>query len=123
VNLEGNCSEDRVRALYRETDLFVLPSEAEGIPVVLMEAMAMEIPCVATRIMGIPELIRHGEDGWLVPSGDEAELARAIAHLMDHPELRERLGRAGRARVIRDYSLATNVERLASVFRRRLANE
>jgi colanic acid/amylovoran biosynthesis glycosyltransferase len=121
VNLEGNCSEDRVRALYRETDLFVLPSEAEGIPVVLMEAMAMEIPCVATRITGIPELIGHGEDGWLVPSGDEAELARAIAHLMDRPELRERLGRAGRARVIRDYNLATNVERLAGIFRRRLA--
>jgi len=121
VNLEGNCSEDRVRALYRETDLFVLPSEAEGIPVVLMEAMAMEIPCVATRIAGIPELIRHGENGWLVPSGDAAELARAIAHLMDRPELRERLGRAARERVIRDYNLATNIARLAGIFRRRLA--
>ncbi|HEV2201021.1 MAG TPA: glycosyltransferase family 4 protein [Bryobacteraceae bacterium] len=123
VNLEGNCSADRVRALYRETDLFVLPSEAEGIPVVLMEAMAMEIPCVATRIAGIPELIRHGEDGWLVPAGDEAGLACAIAHLMDDPELRQRLGRAARERVIRDYNLAANVERLAGIFRRRLAGE
>ena len=76
VQLEGNCSQDRVRELYRETDLFVLPSKAEGIPVVLMEAMATEIPCVATRITGIPELIRHGEEGWLVPSGDERATGR-----------------------------------------------
>jgi glycosyltransferase involved in cell wall biosynthesis len=121
VRLEGNCSQDRVREFYRETDLFVLPSEAEGIPVVLMEAMAMEIPCVATRITGIPELIRHGEEGWLVPSGNEAELVAAIAQLMDHPELRERLGRAARQRVMCDYDLAKNVEQLAAIFRRRLA--
>ncbi len=120
VQLEGNCSQDRVRELYRETDLFVLPSKAEGIPVVLMEAMATEIPCVATRITGIPELIRHGEEGWLVPSGDEAQLAEAIAYLRDRPELRERLGQAGRRRVIRDYNLATNVGHLATIFRCRL---
>ncbi len=121
VDLLGNCLQGRVRELYRETDLFVLASLAEGIPVVLMEAMAMEVACLATRITGIPELICHEEDGWLIPSGDEAELIRGIANLMDHPELRERLGRAGRARVLRDYDLATNVERLDAMFRRRLA--
>ena len=66
VRLEGSLNQDRVREMYRETDLFALTSFAEGVPVVLMEAMAMEIPCLSTWITGVPELIRQGVDGWLV---------------------------------------------------------
>lgn len=121
VTLEGNCNQDRVQAFYRETDLFVLASLAEGIPVVLMEAMAMEVPCVATWITGIPELIRHGIDGWLVPPADEEQLADAIAKLMDDPELRRKLGRSARSRVCEKYDLERNTERLAEIYRRRLA--
>src|SRR5271163_2364453 len=66
VILEGSVNQDQIRAFYRQTDIFVLPSFAEGIPVVLMEAMAMEIPCVSTFVAGIPELIRNDVDGILV---------------------------------------------------------
>jgi len=72
VIFEGAVNQDRIRSLYRAANLFLLPSFAEGIPVVLMEAMAMEIPVVTTFVNGIPELIRDGVDGRLVaPSDDE----------------------------------------------------
>lgn len=122
VTLEGSCNHDRVVDFYRQTDLFALASFAEGVPVVLMEAMAMEIPCVATWITGIPELIRHGTDGWLVPPSDEEQLADAISRLMDDAELRKRLGRSARMRVQEKYNLTRNAERLAEIYRRRLAS-
>ena len=120
VRLEGACNQERVRDFYRETDLFALTSFAEGVPVVLMEAMAMEIPCLATWITGVPELIRHGVDGWLVPPGDAEPVAGALAYLIDQPALRQSMGRSGRARVIEKYNLDQNVARLAEIFRRRL---
>ena len=90
-------------------------------PVVLMEAMAMEIPCIATWIAGIPELIRDGVDGLLVAPGDVQSLANAIMRLMDDAALQRRLGRSGRRRILEGYDVATNVGRLADVFSRRLA--
>jgi glycosyltransferase involved in cell wall biosynthesis len=122
TTLEGNCNQDRVQAFYREADLFALASFAEGVPVVLMEAMAMELPCVTTWITGIPELIRHGIDGWLVAPGDVDQLADAIAKLMDDPELRQRLGRSARIQVQEKYDLVRNTEHLAAIYRRRLAS-
>lgn len=122
VTLEGSCSNERVRDIYKETDLFALASFSEGIPVVLMEAMAMEIPCVATWITGIPELVRHGIDGWLVPPADDEQLADAIARLMDDPELRIRLGKSARLRVQEKYDLRKNVEKLAEIYRQHLTN-
>jgi colanic acid/amylovoran biosynthesis glycosyltransferase len=120
VVLEGALNQDRVRAIYAETDIYVLPSFAEGIPVVLMEAMAMQIPCVASWITGVPELIRDGVDGLLIPPADDDALARAIERLMDDAALRRRLGESGRARVSELYDLRRNTERLAEIFRRRL---
>ena len=123
VEVLGALNQDRVRQLYRETDLFVLTSFAEGVPVVLMEAMAMEIPCVSTWITGVPELIRHAVDGWLVPPGDAGEAARGIAHLMDNPDLRQQLGASGRTRVIEKYNLGRNTAHLAEIFKRRLSGK
>jgi glycosyltransferase involved in cell wall biosynthesis len=117
VVFEGWQNQDRVREIYRGADAFALASFAEGVPVVLMEAMATEIPCVATRITGVPELIENGVDGLLVAPADSAELALALARLVDDPELRLRLGRAGRRRVIEQYDLDANVDRLAELFR------
>ena len=68
-----------------------------------------------------PELIQHGVDGWLVRPGSEEEFATAIAQLMVDPELRKRLGAAGRLRVQTQYELETNVMRLAEIFERRLS--
>jgi colanic acid/amylovoran biosynthesis glycosyltransferase len=117
VIFEGWQNSDSVRALYRAADLFVLPSFAEGIPVVLMEAMAMEIPCVATRITGIPELIRDQVDGLLVTPSSAEELAAAMARLMDDPKLRRGLGTSARQRILENYDLQGNTGQLGSIFR------
>jgi colanic acid/amylovoran biosynthesis glycosyltransferase len=120
VIFEGWLDQGRLCAIYEQTDALVLPSFAEGLPVVLMEAMAMEIPCVATRIAGIPELIRDGVDGLLVPPSDDAALAAAIARLMGDSVLRRRLGAAARQAVLKEYDLGKNAVRLADAFGRRL---
>lgn len=123
VVFAGAVDQDRIRGFYTEADAFVLASFAEGVPVVLMEAMAMEIPCVTTRITGVPELIRDGIDGLLVPASDTEGLVEAIARLMDEPELRRSLGENGRRRVIERYNLETNTRRLGRIFRQRLAGK
>ncbi len=120
VLFTGALNQSDVRAWYARADAFALASFAEGIPVVLMEAMASGIPCVSTRITGIPELIREGEDGLLVAPSDTGELAAALARLMDDGPLRHFLGRSGRARVQQAFHLSRNVDRLGSVFSRRL---
>ncbi len=120
VTFEGAVGPDRVRSILENADIFALSSFAEGIPVALMEAMAMEVPCVSTSITGIPELIRNEIDGILVPPADEDQLAAALARLIQDPDLREQLGRAGRRRVEDDFHLHRNVEKLAEMFRCRL---
>lgn len=122
VILDGWKTQSEVRELYSRSDAFALASCAEGVPVVLMEAMAMRIPCVATRITGIPELIRDGVEGLLVTPSDEEEMAAAIARLYDDAELRLRVAEAGRQKIITHYNLEMNVERLAGIFSRRLAS-
>jgi colanic acid/amylovoran biosynthesis glycosyltransferase len=116
VVLEGSVGQDRIRDYYRQADIFVLASFAEGIPVALMEAMAMEIPCVSTFVAGIPELIRNNIDGTLVPPSDDRALARAIKRLIDDPAFRRRLGIAARRRVMEKYDLDRNVKHLAEIF-------
>jgi glycosyltransferase involved in cell wall biosynthesis len=118
----GAVNPESVRDLYAATDAFVLPSFAEGIPVVLMEAMAMEVPCVTTVVNGIPELITSGESGLLVSPSDAAQLADAIETLIANPALRQSLGKAGRRKVTASYDLVRNVARLHNIFRRRLGN-
>ena len=121
VLFAGAVNQDLICDLYSTADAFVLASFAEGIPVVLMEAMAMEIPCVSTCVGGIAELIRNGVDGLLVAPSDPSALKNAIASLIDDPSLRLRLGRSGRLRVIDKYNLKPNMNRLAEVFVRRLS--
>jgi colanic acid/amylovoran biosynthesis glycosyltransferase len=116
VTFTGALNEIEVRSWYGRADVFALASFAEGIPVVLMEAMASGIPCVTTRITGIPELIRDGIDGLLVAPSDTGELASALASLMDDPDLRVELASSGRARVEEKYDLTRNIDRLGQVF-------
>ena len=121
VKFHGALNQEQVRGLYRTANAFVLPSFAEGIPVALMEAMAMEIPCISTAITGIPELIESGREGLLVAPSDGEGLAQAIARLMDDAAFSRSLGEAGRRKVIAKYNLAPNVQNLAAIFSRRLA--
>ena len=121
VSFAGAVNQDHIREFYGDADAFVLASFAEGIPVVLMEAMATEVACIATAIAGIPELIRNGIDGMLVAPSDERALADAIDSLIKDPAMRRRLGAAGRQRVIERYNLNCNVARLARIFINQLA--
>lgn len=113
VTFTGPQTEAQVLAHMRAADLFCLPSFAEGIPVVLMEAMACGLPCLSTTACGIPELITHGEHGLLVRPGDVQGLAQAMASLLRDAPLRQRMGRAGRAQVQSSYDLDRNVLALA----------
>lgn len=117
VVFEGAKSHDETRRLLQSADIFALASFAEGVPVALMEAMAMEIPCVSTRIAGIPELIRDGLDGLLVPASSVEALASALERLIDDPSLRRSLGAAGSKRALELYNLPLNVGLLARVLR------
>ena len=120
VTFTGALTQPGVRSVLQASDAFVLASFAEGIPVVLMEAMATGLPCVASRITGIPELIEHGREGLLVTPSDTDALAAAIAQLADRPDERLAMRNAARERICRQYDLATNTAELASVFRRRV---
>jgi colanic acid/amylovoran biosynthesis glycosyltransferase len=121
VIFEGSVNEDRIREFYRGADAFVLASFAEGVPVVLMEAMAMEIPCVTTYVGGIPQLIQNEVDGLLVAPSDVNALTSAIERLIGDPALRIRLATAARERVFKHYNLGPNVSRLRAIFDTRLA--
>jgi colanic acid/amylovoran biosynthesis glycosyltransferase len=123
VAFHGWVNQGRIREFLERADVFVLPSFAEGVPVSLMEAMAMEIPCISTSIAGIPELIQSGEEGILVPASDSELLAAAMEKLIEDPEFRLRLGSGGRRKVISDYNLRVNVGRLAAIFERHLRSE
>jgi glycosyltransferase involved in cell wall biosynthesis len=94
-----------------------MPSFAEGLPMVIMEAMATGRPVIATWIAGIPELVQPGHTGWLVPAGDVAALAEAMRALAASPrETLDAMGRAGRARVLRRHDVDQEAARLAGLF-------
>jgi colanic acid/amylovoran biosynthesis glycosyltransferase len=121
VTFCGALNHDQTREQMAKADIFALASFAEGIPVALMEAMAMGIPCVSTSVAGIPELIQDKVDGLLVPPSSVESFASAIESLVLDQALRKRLGASGRAHVVEHYNLAVNLNLLASHFERCLA--
>ncbi|HUC00754.1 MAG TPA: glycosyltransferase [Solirubrobacterales bacterium] len=116
VRFAGAVGQDEIRSHYAAADVFCLPSFAEGVPVVLMEAMAMAVPVVTSRIMGISELVDDGAQGLLVRPGRADELAAALERLARDPELRERLGRGGRAKVSAEFDVRESGRQLAAIF-------
>jgi glycosyltransferase involved in cell wall biosynthesis len=86
-------------------DIFVQPSTEEGLGTSILDAMAARLPVVASRAGGIPEIVRHGETGWLVPPAAPTELAGAIISLLEDPRRRAQFGGAGRQRVVETFSL------------------
>jgi colanic acid/amylovoran biosynthesis glycosyltransferase len=121
VIFEGSLNHERTRQKLARADIFVLASFAEGLPIALMEAMAMEIPCISTFVAGIPELIRDGLDGLLVPASSEEALTAALERLISDPELRRGFAAAGRHRVEEFYDLQKNVRSLADTLQGCLA--
>ncbi|HUA23865.1 MAG TPA: glycosyltransferase family 4 protein [Steroidobacteraceae bacterium] len=118
VRFTGWLQAQRKQATLAGATLFVLPSFVEGMPMALLEAMSFGLPVIATPVGGVPEILTHGHDGLLVPPGDIAALAAAIARLTSDPELRQRLGRAARDTVGKRFSLDSAVERLLGIYRR-----
>jgi glycosyltransferase involved in cell wall biosynthesis len=104
VTFHGQVGAVRDRML--ETDIFVLPSLGENLPIAILEAMAAALPVVATRVGGVPELVEDGVTGCLVEPGDAQDLARALAGLIADPERRAALGRAGVQRVAQRFDAA-----------------
>ena len=98
-------------------DLFVLSSISEGIPMVLLEALALARPVVATRVGGVPEVIEHGVSGLLVGAGREDELAQSCIALIDNYDFARRLGLAGRKRIEEQFSANVMAEKVAEVYR------
>ncbi len=109
-----------VRALFEEMDVFALSSLREGLPNVVLEAMAMEVPVLATRCGGLETFGRDGEDMLLVPSGSAEALADGLVRLAKDRGLRERLARTARARVEREHSFARRMSRFAAIYDRAL---
>lgn len=120
ITFTGALNQEEVRQWYGKADVFALASFAEGIPVVLMEAMACGLPAISTRITGIPELIRDGVDGLLVAPAQVQELADAIELLMSDDDLRCQFAIAGRRRVQDKYEIADNIEKLNDILRTRV---
>lgn len=107
---------DDAQALLAEADVVALPSWTEGLPVAVLEAMAQARPVVATPVGGTPEVVVDGETGLLVPPRDHEALAGAIGRLLADPELRRRLGEAGRRRVEERFSLDAMTTRMLAIY-------
>jgi glycosyltransferase involved in cell wall biosynthesis len=117
VTLTGWLSEADVRAELAKAHALVMPSFAEGLPMVVMEAMAAARPVVATYVAGTPELVVPGQTGWLVPAGDPDVLAEAISDLAATPaEALSRMGQAGRSRVLQRHDSEIEAGKLAHHF-------
>ncbi|WP_432547377.1 glycosyltransferase [Kineococcus sp. SYSU DK004] len=116
VDLVGPLGNEELPAQYAWADVFCLPSFAEGVPVVLMEAMATALPVVTTRIAGVPELVRDGVDGRLVTAGRVDALVDALREVaLAGPEERRERGAAGRRHVVEEFSPDLNTRRLREV--------
>ncbi len=116
VSLTGALGQHQVRSLYDQADVFVLASVAEGVPVVLMEAMAKGVACLSTRITGIPELINDGVGGLLATSGDVDDLTDKLRTMLSDARLREQLAESGRRAVLEHYNLHRNIPEMAELF-------
>jgi colanic acid/amylovoran biosynthesis glycosyltransferase len=119
VRITGWISSAQVRAEILAARALVLPSFAEGLPVVVMEAMALRRPVLTTYVAGIPELVRPGENGWLFPAGDIDALVAALEAFLSTPDaVLESMSDAGYRRVLERHSIDIESEKLAQLFRR-----
>jgi glycosyltransferase involved in cell wall biosynthesis len=117
VDFRGEVPHEQVPAVLAELDLFVMPSRAEGFGVAALEAQAMELPVVASRVHGIPDVVEDGRTGLLAPPRDVEALADAIGRLAGDASLRAAMGRAGRAFVEERYRWQDNVAQMERLYR------
>jgi glycosyltransferase involved in cell wall biosynthesis len=126
VELPGAILQDDLVQVYRQATLFALACQVldngdrDGLPNVLVEAMAMEIPVVATEVSGIPELVEHGTNGFLVPPRSPQLLADHMRRLLEDAALRKRMAQEGRRKVLAEFDLERNTRRVLSLFQETL---
>ncbi len=108
---------DDVPSILRDLDLLVHPARQEPLGRVILEASALEIPCVATEVGGNPEIIDHERTGWLVPPDDPDALAECVAQALDRPDIRRRAGREARRKVKEKFSGEACARRMEEVYR------
>jgi glycosyltransferase involved in cell wall biosynthesis len=123
VVFAGAVGQDEIQSIYRSADVFCLPSLAEGLPVVFMEAMALEVPVIASRITGIPELVEDGRTGLLVTPARLDQLVEALARLLADGSLREQLTTEGRKKVLSEFDVNSSAAKLREIFASRLAEQ
>ena len=122
VALAGWKSNQTIRGLMQDARALVMPSFAEGLPVVLMESLALKRPVISTYIAGIPELVENGVSGFLVPAGDAAALADAMAAILAaDPDQLECMGERGSERVRQRHDASIEAAKLATFFRQTIA--
>ena len=109
--------QEDVGPFFAAFDVFVLPSGNEGTPVTAIEALASGCPVVATRVGGVPDVVTDGEDGFLVEPGDVEELAARLAQLANDPDLRGRMGAAGRERMRSRYAVDRLIDDIDRLYR------
>ena len=109
--------QEDVAPFYAAFDALVLPSGNEGTPVTVIEALAAELPVVATRVGGVPDVVRDGEDGFLVEAGATDDLAERLGRLARDPALRARMGKKGRERVLPRYAVERLVDDVDELYR------
>lgn len=118
IRITGWISSDQVREEILAARGLVLPSFAEGLPVVIMESMALRRPVLTTYVAGIPELVRPGENGWLFPAGSIDELTAAMEDILSQPlDKLQQMGEAAYQRVVERHSIDTEATKLAQLFR------
>jgi colanic acid/amylovoran biosynthesis glycosyltransferase len=123
LNFVGYQSQDAVCQYLHNSDIFVLPSFSEGLPVALMEALAAGVPVVTTTVAGISELVEDGVNGYLVPPGAVEPLAKRLIQLLEDADLRQRMGQAGRIKVEQEFNLAQEVPWLKQVMEAALSGQ
>jgi len=118
VDFPGWLNSGAANDLLRRTDIFVLPSFAENMPMAILEAFAHGLAVIATPVGAIPNVIVHERNGMLVPAGDVTALAAALERMLDSPELRLKLGEAARRDYVERYEIHGYINRLAAIWRR-----
>jgi glycosyltransferase involved in cell wall biosynthesis len=117
VRITGWISGAEVREQIQAARALVLPSFAEGLPIVIMEAMALRRPVISTFVAGIPELVQTGQHGWLVPAGDVEALANVMRDCLEMPdEMLVRMGEAAHKRVVERHNVDTEADKLGKIF-------
>jgi glycosyltransferase involved in cell wall biosynthesis len=105
-----------VPQLLAQSQIFILCTHYEGLPISILEAMRAGLPVIATKVNGIPEEVEHGKTGLLVPDKDVKEVAKALSTLIESPDLRQQMGEAGRQKFLEEFTIERMIDETRTVY-------